>query len=201
MDRFLPEEFLKVVDVLKKLPGVGEKTALRYAMAIMDKGFAGELASALEGMMKNISRCPQCNNISTQGELCPICKDENRDHSVVCVVKDIKDLISMENAGVFNGLYHVLGGLISPMKGVMPKDLGIEKLKERCEKHPEIKEVVVALDATVEGDTTALYIQRVLQDLPVVVSRPAVGIPSGTDIGYLDSHTLKKALSDRHQIK
>ena len=199
MERILPEEFLRVVDLLKRLPGVGEKSAMKYAMAILEGGYAQDLARALEDMATRIHRCPECNNVSSGG-LCSVCADPSRDRSVVAVVKDIKDLISLESSGVFNGLYHVLGGVLSPVKGVMPEDLALDRLVERCKKHPEIKEVLVALDATVEGDTTALYIKKLLKDLPVEVTRPAVGIPSGTDIGYLDAFTIGKALRDRRKL-
>ena len=197
----LPAPFIQLINALKQLPGVGEKTATRYAMAIFDKGpaYAGQLARALDELVNKVTRCPVCNNLA-EGGLCRICRDQDRDPTLICVVKDVRDLIALEQSGGFHGRYHVLGGLISPLRGVMPKDLGLEGLKRRCRQDQAIKEIVVTLDATVEGDTTALYIKEMLKDLPVQVSRPAMGIPTGTDIGYLDALTLERAIRDRKSI-
>ena len=197
----LPAPFIQLINALKQLPGVGEKTATRYAMAIFDKapGYARQLEQALDELVNNVTRCPVCNNLA-EGGLCRICQDQDRDPTLICVVKDVRDLIALERSGGFQGRYHVLGGLISPMRGVMPKDLALTGLKERCLNDPAIKEIVVTLDATVEGDTTALYIKEMLKDLPVRVSRPAMGIPTGTDIGYSDALTLERAIRDRKNL-
>jgi len=197
----LPAPFLQLINALKRLPGVGEKTATRYAMDIFrgGTGFAEQLAQALQDLSQKVTLCPVCNNLA-EGGLCSICQDNQRDNTLICVVKDIRDLIAMEQSGHFNGRYHVTGGLISPLRGIMPKDLALDKLRQRCTDNPEITEIIVTLDATVEGDTTALYIKEILKALPIQVSRPAMGIPTGTDIGYLDSLTLRQAIRDRKNI-
>lgn len=197
----LPTPFLQLINALKRLPGVGEKTATRYAMDIFrgGTGFTEQLAQALQALSEKVTLCPVCNNLA-EGGLCSICQDTQRDDSIICVVKDIRDLVAMESSGNFRGRYHVTGGLISPLRGIMPKDLALDKLRLRCVDSQVITEVIVTLDATVEGDTTALYIKEILKALPIQVSRPAMGIPTGTDIGYLDSLTLSRAMRDRKKI-
>ena len=201
MKELLPAPFIRVINALKHLPGVGEKTATRYAMHIFDEGdaFIGQLVKALSELAEKVTLCPVCNNLS-EGGLCSICNDPQRDRKIICVVKDIRDLAAMEKSGTYNGLYHVTGGLISPLRGIMPKDLFLDTIRHRCMQDPGIEEVIVTLDATVEGDTTAMYIKEILKDLDVRVSRPAMGIPTGTDIGYLDGLTLSRALRDRKNI-
>ena len=197
----LPGPFIELINALKRLPGVGEKTATRYAMAIFDAGpgYVHRLGQALTELSDKVTRCPVCNNLA-EGGLCVICQDPLRDPATICVVKDVRDLMALEQSGGFHGRYHVIGGLISPLRGVMPQDLALESLRRRCQDDQAIKEVVVTLDATVEGDTTALYIKELLKGLPVQVSRPAMGIPTGTDIGYLDAITLERALKDRKSL-
>ncbi len=197
----LPAPFIRVINALKRLPGVGEKTATRYAMQIFDEGrtYIDQMIQALSDLAEKVTLCPVCNNLA-EGGLCTICSDPQRDRTVICVVKDIRDLAAMEKSGTYNGLYHVTGGLISPLRGTMPGDLSLDAIKNRCTADPNIKEVIVTLDATVEGDTTAMYIKETLKGLDVRVSRPAMGIPTGTDIGYLDGLTLSRALRDRKNI-
>jgi len=197
----LPAPFIKLINALKRLPGVGEKTATRYAMDIFrgGSGFSEQLAQALNDLSSKVTLCPVCNNLA-EGGLCSICQDTQRDDTIICVVKDIRDLVAMEKSGNFNGRYHVTGGLIAPLRGIFPKNLALNKLQERCSENTNITEVIVTLDATVDGDTTSLYIKEILKNLPVKVTRPAMGIPTGTDIGYLDSLTLSRAMRDRKKL-
>lgn len=182
---------------LSKLPGIGHKTALRLALHLLrkDPEVAIALGSSIVEMRKGIAYCPVCHNIS-EGGVCSICSDNHRDHSVVCVVENVKDVITIERTHEHTGVYHVLGGLISPLEGVAPSDLEIESLVNRV-KDEGVKEVILALSPTMEGDTTNFYIYRKLNGLPVEVSVLARGISIGNELEYTDELTLGRSILNR----
>ena len=185
------------VTELAKLPGIGRKTALRLALYLLRKEpeTARALGQALIDMREGVSYCPVCHNISEQG-VCPICSDPKRDRSVVCVVENVKDVITVEATNEHHGLYHVLGGLISPLDGISPSDIEIDSLAERAAKG-EIKEVILALSPTMEGDTTNFYIYRKLAGLPVKITMLARGLSIGNELEYTDELTLGRSIQNR----
>lgn len=185
------------VSELSKLPGIGRKTALRLALHLLrrDENEAVSLGQAIIDMRKNINYCRRCHNISEE-EICPICNDNRRDASVVCVVENVKDVITIESTRQHSGLYHVLGGLISPLDGVSPADLEIDSLVKRVTDE-NLSEVILALSPTIEGDTTNFYIYRKLSDLPVRVTMLARGLSIGNELEYTDELTLGKSIQNR----
>ncbi|MBD5221364.1 MAG: recombination protein RecR [Bacteroidales bacterium] len=185
------------VSELSKLPGIGSKTALRLALHLLrqDKEVADALGKSIIRMREEISYCHRCHNISETPE-CPICADRKRDQTTVCVVENVKDVITVEATHVHHGLYHVLGGLIAPLEGIAPSDIEIDSLVERV-KNEGIKEVILALSPTMEGDTTNYYIYRKLSDLPVRVSLLARGLSIGNELEYTDELTLGRSIQDR----
>lgn len=186
------------VTEISRLPGIGRKTALRLALHLLrqDTGVANALGNAIIDMRKGITYCKVCHNIS-ETELCPICADSRRDLSTVCVVESVKDVMILESTGQFNGLYHVLGGVISPIDGVSPDQLEIDSLITRVDRG-DIKEVILALGATMEGDTTGYYIYRRLAPYPdVKVTQLARGVALGNEIEYTDELTLGRSLMNR----
>ena len=185
------------VEQISSLPGIGRKSALRYALHLLRQPQANveRFTSAISTLRSNVRYCPECNMISDDG-LCPICSDTSRDRSLVCVVESLRDVLSIENTGQYHGLYHVLGGVISPMDGIGPDDLPIKALVERVSLG-EIKEIILALDTNMEGETTALYIFRQLSDTGVKVSAIARGVAFGDDLEYTDEFTLGKAIANR----
>lgn len=182
---------------LAKLPGIGEKTALRLALHLLRKSpeNAYNLGNAIIDMRRNISYCPVCHNIS-EGDICTICSDNRRDHDIVCVVENVKDVISIERTNEHHGVYHVLGGLISPLDGISPSELEIESLVTRVAED-EVKEVILALSPTMEGDTTNFYIYRKLEKLPVKVTTLARGVSIGNELEYTDELTLGRSILNR----
>lgn len=195
------EEFIDPIERLirqfGKLPGVGRKTAARYAYRIvdMDEATAKEFAQAVIDAKKRVRYCRICGNF-TENDVCEIC--ERRDPSTICVVKDPKDVVALEKLHEYKGVYHVLHGVIDPMGGVGPNDIRVKELLSRVS--DRTKEVIMATDATVEGDATAMYIARLLKPLGVVVTRIARGVPIGSEIEYADNDTLARALIERKQI-
>lgn len=185
------------VTELAKLPGIGRKTALRLALYLLRKEpeTARALGQAIIDMREGVSYCPVCHNISEQG-VCPICSDPKRDRSGVCVVENVKDVITVEATNEHHGLYHVLGGLISPLDGISPSDIEIDSLAERAAKG-EIKEVILALSPTMEGDTTNFYIYRKLAGLPVKITMLARGLSIGNELEYTDELTLGRSIQNR----
>ncbi len=185
------------VTELSRLPGLGRKTALRLALHLLrqDEEQAVSLGEALIAMRRGIKYCAVCHNIS-ETDVCPICSDPRRDSSVVCVVETVKDVISFEKTRQYTGLYHVLGGVISPMDGVGPDKLEIDSLVERV-KVGGIREVILALGATMDGETTSFYIYRRLGDAGVIVSQLARGVSVGNEIEYTDEITLGRSLINR----
>lgn len=186
---------------LQRLPGVGKRTALRLAMHIlkMEPESANSLASSISRFRNEIRYCSCCNNLS-DSELCPICADVRRDRSTICVVEQVQDLMSIENTGQYRGLYHVLGGVISPMQGVGPSALKIDLLADRL-LTGEIKEVIIAISTSVEGETTLFYLLNRLKSYPdVKVSTIARGIGFGDELEYVDELTITHALKNRREV-
>ncbi len=185
------------VNELSKLPGIGRKTALRLALHLLrrDENEAVALGESLIQMRKNICYCSRCHNISEE-EVCPICSDTRRDASTVCVVENVKDVITIESTHQHSGLYHVLGGVISPLDGISPADIEIDSLVRRVAEE-NLKEVILALSPTMEGDTTNFYIYRKLSELPVRVTMLARGLSIGNELEYTDELTLGKSIQNR----
>ena len=196
-----PETINNLIDCYKKLPGIGEKTAERMALYCleMDEDVLELFADSLTSLKKKIKRCKKCNNL-TENEICNICDDSSRDEKIVCVVEDTKNVFQFERIGSYHGLYHVLDGLISPLDNINPEDLNLKSLVERIEKE-NIKEVIIAVKPSIEGETTSLYISKILQDKKVKVSKIAYGVPIGADMDYVDALTLELALEERKSIK
>lgn len=188
----------RLIEEFRRLPGVGAKTAARYAFAVLNfsDDEAVRFSDALLGMKRDVYKCPVCFGLSTSPEKCAICANEDRDPSVICVVEDAKDVMIMEKVRGYNGMYHVLGGALSPLDNVTADDLTVKELVERV-KSGDVKEVIVATNPTPSGDTTAAYLARILEPFGVEVSRLAYGIPVGGDIEYADEVTLYRAMEGR----
>lgn len=189
----------EAVNQISKLPGIGKKTALRLVLHLIKDRKEGTFAltEALNNLRSQIKFCKQCHNIS-DGDMCGICNSHKRERSIVCVVEDTRDVMAIENTSQYIGLYHVLGGVISPMNGIGPSDLKIESLVTRlAQGTPELKEVILALSPTMEGDTTAFYINKRIKDLPVKISVIARGVPVGGDLEYADEITLGRSILGR----
>jgi recombination protein RecR len=198
MERNYPSKVLALaVHEISKLPGIGEKTALRLALHILKKDVseARALGNAIISLKENIKICRSCHNIS-DSDICSVCSNDDRDHSIVCIVESARDLMAIENTGQFNGLYHVLGGIISPIDGIGPADLTIDSLLMRIEKQT-IKEVIFALPTTMEGDTTNYYLYKRLANSSVEISTLARGVAIGDDLEYTDEITLGRSLVNR----
>lgn len=187
----------QAVHEMSQLPGIGKRTALRLVLHLLKqpKEQTAYLADALENFRNNINLCQNCHNISDVA-LCEICSNSKRDPSIICVVEDIRDVMAIENTAQFKGLYHVLGGKISPMEGVGPQSLTIESLVEKV-RNKNIKEIIFALSSTMEGDTTNFYIYRQLQDFDVNLSTIARGISVGDELEYTDEVTLGRSIINR----
>lgn len=186
---------------LAKLPGIGRKTALRLALHLLrqDKIVAETLGNSIIEMRNHIKYCKICHNIS-EDDICPICSDTRRDSTTICVVENVKDVLTIEASGEFRGLYHVLGGVISPLDGIGPSDLEINSLIERIQSQ-NIKEVIFALSPTIEGDTTNFYIFRKIGDLPVATSVLARGLSVGNELENTDELTLGRSIINRIPFK
>ena len=196
-----PTAVTDLIDELKRLPGIGQKTAERLSFFLMRGKIeqAKKLATAIQNLKDKIVLCSTCHGI-TEADPCDICSDTTRDHSQICVVEEPHDVYVMENMGYFKGVYHVLMGVISPLDGIGPDDLNIEGLKEKVSQSG-IKEVILATNPDMEGESTAVYISKVLKPFPEVkVTRIARGLPVGSDIEYADSVTLLKSLEGRMEM-
>ena len=191
----------RLIEEFRKIPGVGAKTAARDAFAVLNlsEEEAARFADAIIGVKRDVFTCPVCHGLSSHEGECDICSSFDREKSLVCVVEDAKDVMTMERIRGFRGVYHVLGGVLSPLDRVTPKDLNLESLKRRVEEG-EIKEIIVATNPTPKGDTTAAYIVRMLDGSGVRISRLAYGIPVGADIEYADEVTLSRAMEGRRFI-
>ncbi|MAQ64422.1 MAG: recombination protein RecR [Rickettsiales bacterium] len=189
-----------LISELKRLPGVGDKSAQRLAfflLSISEKDVQ-QIATTMVETRKKIVYCQSCFNISLD-DTCYICADERRLQNTLCIVSEPKDIFAMERTGVYKGLYHVLGGLISPLDGVHPESLRIKELVERLQ-HQSFDEVVFAINPTVEGDSTIMYLSAILESLNLTITKLAYGLPMGSDIDYADEMTLAKAISSRSLI-
>lgn len=198
MNLLYPSVLLEnAVNEFAKLPGIGKKTALRLVLHLLrqDDSYVEDFAEAFVKLKHEVQYCNSCHNISDV-EICSICSDENRDGAVICVVENIREVMAIENTVQFKGLYHVLGGIISPIDGVGPSDIRIAELEERI-KQGDVKEVILALSATMEGDTTNFYIYRRLQSYDVNVSIIARGVSVGNEIEYTDEITLGRSIMNR----
>ena len=195
-----PSSLQTLIECYKDLPGIGEKNAERLAFATLkfDDDQIKTYSNAINEIKQKIKKCKTCNNL-TEEELCEICKDNNRNKDVLCVVESTKNLILFEKANIYNGKYHVLEGLISPLEGINPEDIKINQLIKRI-KEEKIKEVILALTPSIEGETTSAYILKLLEGLDVKVTKIAAGIPVGADMEYLDPLTIARALEGRNMI-
>ncbi len=187
----------KLIESFKKLPSIGEKTAIRLAFYILNSSEeeANSFIQSIQNAKKNLKFCSTCYNISDT-DPCPICSNQSRDKSKICVVEDVKDVVAMERTHEFKGLYHVLHGSISPMDGIGPDDIKIKELLARL-MNGEVKEVILATNPRVEGEATSMYIAKLIKPMGIKVTRIAHGIPIGGDIEYTDEFTLGKALEGR----
>ncbi len=195
-----PLSIRNLIECYKKLPGIGEKTAERLALATlnMDQEIIDLFSKSVLDVKSKIKRCQKCNHLSEE-EFCEICKQTDRDTSTICVVEDPKNVVIFEKVGTYKGMYFVLDGLISPLDGINPEDIKINDLLKRIQED-NIKEIIIAVKPSVEGETTALYISKILKGLPVKVTRIAHGVPLGVDMEYIDSLTLELALENRQDV-
>lgn len=195
-----PNSIKNVIECLKDLPGIGEKTAERLAFSLInfDKEKLTLFSESICGVRDKLTNCKICGNIC-ESEVCPICLDKDRDGKFIFVVEKAKDISLFEKINIYNGKYHVLGGLISPLEGVGPEDINIDKLISRI-KNDNVSEIILALKPSIEGETTMQYIKKVLENSDVKITRIATGIPMGTDIEYIDPMTLEFALEGRKDI-
>lgn len=195
---YVPSKLLSdAVDNFSRLPGIGKKTALRLVLDLIkrDENTVSNFAQSLIKLKIGIHNCKVCGNLSDE-ETCSICSDTKRRHSVICIVENIRDVIAIEQTGSYNGVYHILGGLISPIDGIAPSDLNIEQLKERIEENPP-EELIFALSANMEGDTTCFYLSRLFKSKVGKISQIARGVAFGGDLEYTDEVTLARSLEAR----
>ncbi len=197
--------YIEPIEILsekfRRLPGVGKKSAVRMAFSVLDltDAEAEEFAEAILDVKRKVKVCSVCGNM-TDSEVCAVCADEERDHTTVCVVEDARDVIAFERVREYTGLYHVLGGAISPLQGIGPGDLTTNLLVKRVSEG-EIKEVIIATNPNVEGETTAMYLSKLLAPFGVKTTRLAYGIPVGGNLEYADEVTLNRAIEGRREIK
>jgi recombination protein RecR len=197
LENFSSKLLKEAVDEFAKLPGIGRKTALRLVLHLLnrDKEEVNQFGNTIIKLRNEIKRCKSCNMIS-DNEHCPICSNEERDHSLVCVVENSRDVMAIESTHQYNGIYHVLGGIISPMDGIGPGDLNIENLHNKIEDRT-VQEIVLALSTTMEGDTTNFYLYKRFRDYPVRITTIARGISIGNDLEFADELTLGKSIVNR----
>lgn len=190
-----------LIGELAKLPGIGRKTATRltYFLLKQPNDFADRLARAVKAVAEKIRPCSVCGNL-TEATTCAICQDPRRDSSVVCVVEEASDIGAIERTGEYDGLYHVLGGHLSPLDGIGPDELGIENLRNRLTNGSDVREVILATNPSMEGEVTATYVRRMLDGKSVKVSRIALGLPVGGDLEYADGVTIAQAIAARREM-
>lgn len=193
-----PTHLSKVIDILKRLPGVGNKSAERFAFQMLawPQDYLHEMAAIIKDIPTKLGHCKECGCLTGE-EACPFCQGTRA--GLLCIIASPRDAFAIEETGEYKGLYHVLGGLLSPMEGIGPERLNLRKLKERIASH-SIREVVLALDSTLEGDATALYLKQELAPLNIPTSRLAFGLPMGSSLDYVDGGTLARAFSGRSQF-
>lgn len=196
-----PESIRNLIESFKFLPGIGEKTAERLAFSVLslEDEQVSLFSDSILSVKEKIHPCSVCNTF-TDSEQCMVCSDPTRDKKTLCVVEDTKNVFLFERLGMFHGMYHVLDGLISPLDGINPEDIGLDKLIDRI-KREQFKEVIFAFRPSIEGETTSLYIKRVLDGMGVITTRLASGVPMGADMEYVDSLTLERALNDRKEVE
>lgn len=196
-----PNSLKNLIESFKLLPGIGEKTAERMAFFILNTDFENVkfFSDSLIEAKSKIKKCQICNNF-TDEDICSICADNNRNSGALCIVEDSKKVIMFEKTGVFNGYYHIIDNLISPLDGINPEDIGLEKLLKRIKKE-KYNEVIIAVRPSIEGETTSLYIKRILDGMNIKVTRIASGIPIGADMDYIDPLTLERAILDRKELE
>lgn len=197
-----PKSIRNLIDSYKKLPGIGEKTAERLALFSlkMTNEELSFFSESLVNLKETVKECKHCGSYTdNKNEICDICSDKNRTKDVICVVEEPRNVILFEKLGKFRGLYHVLNGLISPLDGINPEDINIKTLFDRIEEL-KVKEVIIAVKPSIEGETTSLYLLKKLKDKDVIVSKIAHGIPLGAEMDYIDSLTLEAAIMDRKKI-
>jgi recombination protein RecR len=194
------EPLARLIQEFKRLPGIGQKSAQRLAFHVLRASAddAGRFAQAILDVKEKLGLCATCNNIS-DGELCPYCRDSQRDRTVICVVEEPHNILPVETTRQYNGLYHVLHGSISPLRGYGPEHLRIKNLIERLE-GGEVREIILATNPTVEGEATAAYLSRLLKPLGLKVTRIAMGIPVGSDLEFADEVTMWKSLENRREV-
>lgn len=197
----MPDSIIRMIESFKMLPGIGEKTAERMAFSVLnfDDEQIDLFVNSLSDAKNKIKNCSVCN-ILTENDVCNICSDSGRNGNVLCVVDDVKNAFLFEKMGMFDGYYFVLSGLISPMDGINPEDIGIEKLIDRI-KNGNFKEIIFAFNPCIEADTTSMYIKRILDGYDIVFTRLASGVPMGANMEYVDSLTLERALNDRKLVE
>ena len=196
-----PDSIKNLVESFKYLPGIGEKTAERLAFSILEleDEQISMFSDSLKEVKEKVHKCKECNTL-TDEELCFVCNDPTRDNKVLCVVEDTKSVFLFEKLGMFHGKYHVLEGLISPLDGINPEDIGLSKLLDRIKKE-KFEEIIFAFKPSIEGETTSLYIKKILEDMNIRITRLASGVPMGADMEYIDSLTLERAIKDRKDIE
>jgi len=196
-----PDSIKNLVESFKYLPGIGEKTAERLAFSILEleDEQISMFSDSLKEVKEKVHKCKECNTL-TDEELCFVCNDPTRDNKVLCVVEDTKSVFLFEKLGMFHGKYHVLDGLISPLDGINPEDIGLSKLLDRINKD-KYEEIIFAFKPSIEGETTSLYIKKILEDMNIRITRLASGVPMGADMEYIDSLTLERAIKDRKDIE
>ena len=196
-----PKSIEELIDCFKMLPGIGEKNAERLCFAVLhfNEEQSDKFSESIKNVKTKIKKCKICNNYTEDSDICEICNDSSRDKSTICVVESVKDLILLEKSNAYKGIYHVLEGLISPLEGINPEDIKINQLINRIKKE-KIKEVILALNMTMEGETTSLYILKLLEGTGVSVTKIAAGIPVAADMEYLDSLTIQRALEGRNKL-
>ena len=194
------EPLARLINEFKRLPGIGQKSAQRIAFHIMraSRDDAGQLAQSILDVKDKLRMCVVCNNIS-DAELCQYCRDPQRDQTVVCVVEDPNNIVGVEVTRQFNGLYHVLGGALSPLRGIGPEQLRIKSLVDRIARG-DLAEIIVATNPTVEGEATAVYLSKLLKPLGMKVTRIAMGVPVGSDLEFADEVTMSRSLENRREM-
>lgn len=196
---YYSSQITKLIEELSRLPGIGSKSAQRLAFHIinMPQEQVANLSSAITEAKRNVHYCKECFTLTDQ-ELCPICKSERRDHKVIMVVEDTRDLAAYEKTGKYDGVYHVLHGAISPMLGIGPNDIKLKELMQRLQ--GDVEEVIIATNSSLEGETTAMYISKLIKPTGIRVTRIASGVPVGGDLEYIDEVTLLRALEGRVEL-
>lgn len=196
-----PESIRNLIESFKYLPGIGEKTAERLAFAVLDLDDeqVEVFSESMNDAKNKVHPCSLCNTLTEMDE-CFICSDTDRRKDILCVVEDSKSIFLFEKLGMFNGVYHVLNGLISPLDGINPEDIGLDKLIDRI-KNEKFQEIIFAFRPSIEGETTSLYIKKIVDGSGIKITRLASGVPMGADIEYIDSLTLERALNDRKVIE